>query len=122
MPHILIIDDSLLTRRHLARTLSEVGYQTIQASDGDEALSILEGASFDCILLDMLMPRMSGHEVLARLREKGAHPPVIVLTADIQDTTREACLMEGAFRILNKPPDKEDLLSAVRAAIDQTNT
>lgn len=122
MPHILIVDDSLLTRRHLARTLSEVGYQTTQASDGDEALSILEDTPFDCVLLDMLMPHMSGHEVLARLRERGTHPPVIVLTADIQDTTREACLVEGALRILNKPPDKEELLSTVRAAVDQANT
>lgn len=102
--------------------LRDAGYDTVEAADGDDALSILEGASFDCVLLDMLMPRMSGHEVLACLREKGAHPPVIVLTADIQDTTREACLLEGAFRILNKPPVKEALLSVVQAAIDSGET
>ena len=69
----------------------------------------------DCVLLDLLMPEMTGREVLQQIQQEGLGIPVIVITADVQTTTRHECLELGATAVLNKPRNAEELLAAVRS-------
>ncbi len=113
MAQILVVDDSWLTRRGLKNMLEGEGHGVLEASNGQEALSVVETASPEFIVLDLLMPEMDGFEVLGELKKRGSKIPAIVVTADIQDTAREKCLSLGAAGFLNKPPEKEALLKLI---------
>lgn len=82
MTSILIVEDDRLTRDLLSRLLQDCGYRAVLASDGVEALSVLDYLRPDLVLLDLMMPRMDGAEFLQRLRESPAgQVPVVVLSA-----------------------------------------
>ncbi len=117
MPRILVLEDSLLSRRMINRILISAGYEVLEVSDGKAGLAIIGTQAIDCILLDLLMPEMSGQEVLAALKEQGLRIPVIVISADIQDSTRQRCLDLGAVAILPKPVNPEELLHTLKLAI-----
>lgn len=111
--HVLIIDDSRLARSKISRVLSDNGYTITQAENGMEGINVIVSTLPDCIVLDLLMPGMDGFQVLEELKDKKITIPVIVLTADIQQTTRDRCVELGASDFLNKPPDNDQLLSVV---------
>ena len=117
---ILVIDDSMFMRIQLADILGQAGYELVEASDGAQGVDLAEKTRPDCIILDLLLPDMTGQDVLKILRVKRLNAPVIVHTADIQATTREACLELGAKVFLNKPPQRDELLKAIETALDQT--
>ena len=117
MPRVLITDDSQLTRRILKTILEADGHEAIEASSGGAALEMIDSHVPDCVLLDLLMPDMSGFDVLKTLNDKGISIPVVVVTADIQETARERCIQMGAVDFLNKPPKEQDLRAAVRKAL-----
>lgn len=114
---ILIIDDSKFMRIQLAGILAEAGYELIEAADGASGIDLANRTKPDCIILDLLLPDMTGQDVLKILRMKRLAAPIIVHTADIQATTREACLELGAMVFLNKPPRRDELLRAVETAL-----
>ncbi len=111
---ILVVDDSQFITAAVGKTLRENGYDVIEANNGFLAIDKARTDSPDCILLDLLMPEIDGLEVLARLKKQGMTIPVIILTADIQDTTKKRCLEAGAADFLNKPPKAEEMLSAIK--------
>lgn len=113
MSKILVIDDSMITRKHLKKFLEERGHEVFTASSGEEGLQMLPTTLPDGIILDQLMPGMEGVEVLARLSEMGSKLPVIVLTADTQNTTRQTLVAAGAADVLPKPPQSERLLQVL---------
>jgi CheY-like chemotaxis protein len=117
MALILVADDSWLTRQMVGKVLQSEGYDIIEAVNGKEAVDTVETCSPDCVLLDLLMPELDGFGVLQAFAEKGLLIPVIVLSADIQETSREKCLSLGAAAIINKPPKDLELLGAIRAAV-----
>jgi CheY-like chemotaxis protein len=117
MSRVLITDDSQLTRRILRAILEAAGHEVMEASNGSLALESIVQDAPDCILLDLLMPGMDGFEVLGTLNEQGNDIPVIVLTADIQETARKKCIRMGAFDFLNKPPNDDELNAAVEKAL-----
>jgi CheY-like chemotaxis protein len=117
MATILIVDDSWLTRRFVTSALSTEGYELLEADSGEDALAIVEKSKIDCLLLDLLMPGLDGYQVMKELQQKKAGIPVIVLTADIQKTTHSKCIELGAFKILVKPSEAEDLQQAVADAL-----
>ncbi len=118
MLNILIVDDSWLARRAVKKVLTAAGYECLEAESGVRALEILENESIDCIFLDLLMEGMSGFDVLKVLDEKGITIPAVIVSADIQETSRKQCYELGAFGFLNKPASEEDLLNKVKEAID----
>jgi CheY-like chemotaxis protein len=63
------------------------------------------------------MPEMDGFAVLAAMQKMGTKPPVLIVSADIQDTTRERVMKLGAVGLINKPPKREQLLAAIEAAL-----
>ncbi|MBF0101065.1 MAG: response regulator [Desulfobacterales bacterium] len=118
MAIVMIVDDSWLTRRVLANILKLDGYQIIEANGGIQALSLIQQTPPDCMLLDLLMPDMDGYETLKLIKDKGYHFPVIILTADIQDTAKEKCFQLGAADYINKPADEKTIRSLVHRFIN----
>ena len=121
MARILLVDDSMYQRIKLRKFLEAGGYEVIEASDGDEGLQMAESSQPDCMLLDLLMPKVSGMEVLRSLDEKHLTISVIVHTSDIQDETRKECLALGAVAFLNKPAREGDLLAVIALALQSQN-
>ena len=109
MAKILLIDDSWLTRRGLSGMVYAMEPGVLEAETGSMGLEMIAEETPDCILLDLLMPEMDGYEVLTHLRDAGNRTPVLVCTADIQDTAREKCMALGAAGFINKPPDETEL-------------
>ncbi|MDD4901998.1 MAG: response regulator [Patescibacteria group bacterium] len=77
---ILIVEDERLITKPLAKKLQFAGFEVKAAYDGEEALAVLETEKFDLILLDLLMPRVDGFDVLTELKKRGDLTPVIVAT------------------------------------------
>ena len=117
---ILVVDDSGLARRGTRRTLEGAGYAVVEAEDGMSALERYFVEKPDLVVLDLVMKGMYGLDVLARLRELDANARVIVLSADVQTSSRQMVTAAGAVAFLNKPVLGEDLLSAVAAALGET--
>jgi CheY-like chemotaxis protein len=111
---ILVIDDSRFQRAQLAWMLGELGHEVLEAPDGQEGLRLLEAQAPDLALCDLLMPVMDGREFLAQVQRSGLATPVLVLSADVQSSTREACRTLGARGFLTKPCSPEDLATAIR--------
>ncbi|HAT13481.1 MAG TPA: response regulator [Microcoleaceae bacterium UBA11344] len=117
MTSILVVEDSWLTRRVICKILRAEGYETWEASCGPEALEIMSTQTPNCMLLDLLMPEMEGREVLQAMREKGFKIPVIVITADIQSTTRSECMELGALAVIHKMPNSGELIGWIKKAL-----
>jgi CheY-like chemotaxis protein len=121
---ILLVEDSRFLRIATERILSKAGYRVICAGDGDEAL-VLAGSNIpDLIVLDMLLPKLSGPEVLRSLKEneRTTHIPVVVLSS-LSQNNGPKLLQEGAEVFLEKGsllehPDR--LLEAITAALPRT--
>jgi CheY-like chemotaxis protein len=111
MARVLIVDDSWLTRRMLVKILNANGYEPIEAVNGIEALEKIQECKPECILLDLVMPECDGVDFLRTYEAAADKVPVIILTADIQDTTRKRCLELGATAVLHKPPREDEILS-----------
>jgi two-component system cell cycle response regulator len=116
---ILVVDDEAANRELLEAILTGAGYRVTQAGDGPAALAQANGAPPDLILLDLMMPGMSGFEVCQRLKQDPAtaEVPVIVVTVLGQINSKETALTSGADDFLTKPVRVEDLLARVRAML-----
>ena len=114
---ILIVDDEPFNLDLLEQELSDYDYQIARAGDGVEALEKIQSFAPDVILLDYMMPRMNGLEVVKQLRTSPQHQsiPVILLTAKATQEDKVAGLDAGADDYVTKPFDSIELLARVRA-------
>jgi two-component system OmpR family response regulator len=119
---ILVVEDEADLARTLVKALAEEGYAVDMAATGDEALSKASGVAYDTVVLDVLLPGMSGLSVLSTLRASGARTPVLILTARdaIEDKVRG--LNAGADDYMTKPFALSELLARVRALIRRAST
>ncbi len=117
MARILVVDDSAYQRNKVRRATNTTEYELCEASNGRDGLDMVTTYAPDCILLDLIMPEMDGIEVLQILRDRGENVPVIVLTADIQESTRQQCLELGAVTFINKPLKENEILDAINQTI-----
>ena len=113
---ILVIEDEPDLLAGLARSLREEGYAVDTAADGEEGLYKAESINYDALVLDVMLPRLDGWEVLRRLREK-KELPVLLLTARDKTADRVRGLDSGADDYLVKPFDLSELLARLRALI-----
>jgi len=116
---ILIVEDEPDLRRSLAQALREEGYAVDTASDGEDGLYKAESWEYDAILLDVMLPKMDGWQVLHRLRQK-KRTPVLMLTARDRTADRVKGLDTGADDYVVKPFDLPELLARMRALIRRT--
>lgn len=117
MPKILIVDDSSFQRRTIRRALAQPGYQIVEASNGRQAMQLVSDEAPDCILTDLIMPDMDGLSALKAWQDAGLTTPVIVVTADIQESTRQECIKLGAWAFVNKPIKEDEVRKAVERAL-----
>lgn len=113
---ILVAEDEKDLNRLICNALERAGYGVDGCYDGQTALDYTTGVSYDCILLDIMMPQLDGHAVLRALREQNIATPVIFLTARDSIQDRIAGLDLGADDYLVKPFDMDELLARIRAA------
>jgi signal transduction histidine kinase len=117
MAKVLLIEDSQLGRVIARDALEAGGHEVVEAEDGHQGLLACKEHQPDCIVLDLLLPRMDGHEFLRQLRGRGADVPVIVTTVDVQDATRAMCEEAGISTFLRKPFKSNELLACVRMGL-----
>jgi two-component system alkaline phosphatase synthesis response regulator PhoP len=117
MPRILIVDDEPEMVRGLTDNLRFEGYQTVSATNGEDGLSLALSEAPDLILLDVMMPKLSGWDVCRELRRRGLDIPVIMLTARGQEVDRVLGLELGADDYVTKPFSLRELLARVRAVL-----
>jgi two-component system, chemotaxis family, chemotaxis protein CheY len=113
MSTILVVDDSNYARRMLRQTLEQAGYTVVEAGSGLGALESFSLQQPDLILLDLTMEDMSGLDVLEQLRQSGNEVPVIVISADVQQSTEKLVQDAGAVRFVGKPVAPAQLLRTV---------
>ncbi len=120
-PLVLIVDDNEMNRDMLARRLERQGCHAVTAEDGLQALEILPQHSFDLILLDIMMPRMTGYEVLDRIKNDPMtrHIPVIMVSAvdDLESVVQ--CVEKGADDYLFKPFNPILLKARINASLEK---
>lgn len=114
---ILLVDDSGMARRGTRRILEGAGYDVVEADDGMSALERYFVEKPDLVVLDLVMKGMYGLDVLARLRELDPDVRVIVMSADVQTSSREMAQAAGATGFLTKPAAPEALLAIVSRAL-----
>ena len=122
LPKILIVDDEPAARTGLSEMVTDWGYQTQVASNGEEALAIAADFLPDVVISDIYMPKLDGFGLLSKLRELHPDASVILLTgqASIEDAMR-AVMEEGAFYYFEKPINTRQLNVVVRRALERSN-
>jgi CheY-like chemotaxis protein len=111
MARVLVIDDSSFQRKSICEIIKSAGYETQQAKNGEDALEQLKDTKFDCIFCDLLMPKLDGIGFLKIVKAQDLETPVVILSADKQSTTRVTVLELGAKKMLNKPPNVDEITS-----------
>ena len=112
---LLIVDDSTFSRNMIKRALpSEWDVNVTEASSGPEALMLCENRQFDVIFLDLTMPGMDGLDVLQALNNRNYTSQAFILSADIQDSSKEIAKERGAVDFLAKPIKADTLLAMLQ--------
>jgi CheY-like chemotaxis protein/anti-sigma regulatory factor (Ser/Thr protein kinase) len=117
MAKILVVDDDRATRHLLTKVLASAGFSAASARDGADALKQLQRGRFDLILLDIWMPRLSGLDLLARLRQRKRRLKAIVMTSDDTPETMLQAVREQAVEYVKKPVEPLALLQLVREVL-----
>lgn len=117
MSKILIVEDEPAMRLGLNDNLEFEGYEVEQAADGEEGLQKILDGNYDLIIMDLMMPKMSGFDVCKTIRKKGVTTPVILLTAKDQEIDKVLGLELGADDYVTKPFSLRELLARIKAVL-----
>ena len=117
METILIVDDEKNYTLVLAAVLEDVGFETLTANSGPEALAVLAESDVDLVLTDMKMPSMDGIDLLERIKTEDADLPVIMMTAHGTVEKAVEAMQKGAYNYILKPFDNEQLVLYVNRAV-----
>jgi two-component system cell cycle response regulator len=116
-PVILVVDDEELTRQFYGDLLVERGFRVVAAANGTEALEAVRRHTFEAVVLDIMMPELSGLEALEQIRQIAPDLPIIILTAHPSSQNAIAALKLGAFDFIVKGLQHELVILAVRRAV-----
>lgn len=116
-PHVLIVDDDTRIRELLQKYLSDNGYRTSTAADAAEAQTKMDGLEYDLLVLDIMMPGITGLEFTEKLRAAENPVPILLLTALAETEQRIEGLAMGADDYLPKPFDPKELLLRVQSIL-----
>lgn len=114
---ILVVEDDAIIREGIVMKLERAKFAVDEAEDGDIALELIYENTYDCILLDINLPDMTGYDVCRALREMTVSTPVIMVTARDEVVDKIRGLDEGADDYMSKPFDFDELLARIRAVI-----
>jgi len=122
MAKILIVEDELHMRMGLRDNLEFEGYQVELAEDGEKGLQKIQAQAFDLIVLDGMMPKMSGFDVCRQARKLGIKTPIIFLTAKGEEIDKVLGLELGADDYMTKPFSLRELIARVKAVLRRTES
>lgn len=114
---ILVAEDNRNTARLMEVVLSQNGYQSVWAKDGEEALELLDKTHVDLILLDIMMPRMDGYEFTKILRESGSRIPILMVTAKDSPDDIHKGFLTGTDDYMTKPVDEFEMILRIQALL-----
>jgi two-component system KDP operon response regulator KdpE len=114
---ILVVDDETSIRRALHSTLNKLGFTTIEAARGEEALTLVRTNSFDAVLLDINMPGMGGVDTCRNMRKLLPQMPILMLTVRDSEDDKVEALDAGADDYITKPFQLRELTARIRAAM-----
>jgi two-component system, OmpR family, KDP operon response regulator KdpE len=117
---ILVVDDESQIRRVVRTSLTSHGYEVSEATNGEEALSLVRASEYDLLLLDVNMPGKSGLETCREIRANGSNPAIIMVTVRDTEADKVEALDAGADGYITKPFGISELLARVRALLRRT--
>jgi DNA-binding response OmpR family regulator len=120
----LVADDVPMIRKLVEFHLKQIGFETLNAADGAEALTLASNSKFDLILLDIMMPELDGLEVLQKIRKDTVNngTPVIIMTAYGDEANVRRAIEYGANDFIVKPLEQEIFRKKVMTAVDRKQT
>ncbi|MDM7325189.1 MAG: response regulator transcription factor [Thermus sp.] len=116
MARILLVEDEPLVAHLVRRILERAGYQVDWASSGQAALERL-GQPYDLLVCDLVMPGVSGLEVIRQARDRGLTTPILALSASVSENSRHSALEAGAQAFMGKPFEAQALLAQVASLL-----
>jgi len=117
MFNIMIVEDDFNQRRLMQSVLEQYGYTVTLASDGIDALEILDRKHVDLIILDIMMPRMDGFEFTSTLRQSGCNIPILIVSAKQSPVDKRKGFIIGTDDYMTKPVDEEEMVLRVSALL-----
>ena len=111
---ILLVEDNMINQKVALRLLEKAGCVVTIANNGLEAVDHMQISKFDVVLMDCQMPVMDGLTATTKIRDLGHNTPIIALTANAQDSDREACMKVGMNDFVSKPFRPDTLLSSIK--------
>jgi DNA-binding response OmpR family regulator len=114
---ILVVEDDPSILMGVRMNLEGEGYEVTTATDGQEALERIRAGGWDLVVLDLMLPRRNGYEIISDMRRRGDHTPIVVLSARTAETDTVMGLDLGADDYVTKPFSVAELLARVRAAL-----
>lgn len=117
MNKILIVEDDVSIHNMIEELLQQENYITFNAYSGTEALLLLEKEKFDLILLDLMLPAISGEEIIAKVKDT----PIIVLSAKVASADKVNCLISGANDYITKPFATSELIARIKVQLRLKN-
>ena len=117
MFHLLVVDDDKNTRLFLTALLEDAGYTVTAASNGEEALEVMDRAHIDLVVLDIMMPKMDGYEFTRLLRESDNNLPILMVSAKQLPADKHKGFAVGTDDYVTKPIDDEEFLYRIKALL-----
>ncbi len=114
---VLYVEDAMLLAEAVKHNLEKQGITTDLASDGEDGLDMALKDIYDCVVLDIMLPKFSGTDILKRMREKNVQTPVIMLSALSEVETKVGHLEKGADDYLAKPFKTAELIARIKALV-----
>jgi DNA-binding NtrC family response regulator len=121
MKRILIVDDDVMTCQQLGETLRTLGYETIAAHDGEEALKVFDREQIDLVIADIIMPRLSGTELLKQIHERNKDIRVIIMTGIPSKESILDTIEHEGFTYLTKPIQFETMKYLIDRALEPSD-
>ena len=117
MSRVLVVEDDPAILRGLADNLAFESYEVVTASDGETAYRLIHERKFDLVVLDLMLPHLSGYELCRRIRSEGVTTPIVMLTARGEESDRVLGLDLGADDYVTKPFSVRELMARLRAIL-----
>lgn len=117
MFHILVVDDDTNTRKLYKAILEAENYTVFTASDGEEALDVMDSNHIDLIVLDIMMPKMDGYEFTTTLRQTNNMLPILMVSAKQLPEDKYKGFLSGTDDYITKPVDEEEMLLRIKALL-----
>jgi DNA-binding response OmpR family regulator len=119
---VLVIEDQEDLAELYEHALRKEGYEVSKAYTGEEGVALFEDNGADAVVLDMTLPEMHGVQTLQTIRNLNANVPVVVVTGETSDETRQQCERLGVQQYLAKPADYRDIMGALGRALSDPKT